>query len=183
MDYNAMCRSSCIEHFASCGSGPGDTVLTCFTGSFFVGDDQRCTRQYRTQTYKCVQPRSLSFCNSTFVKHTVLSSATLDSAQFVHNAMDNVTERRYKSYASANITSECKFWIQSHLCMINFSPCKEQIEQPVVATADMVKDPREALQTTCANMQRTCPPKMHASLCTFDTPVAPDPSKCIPPGQ
>jgi hypothetical protein len=173
MDEDVFCRTGCVQYYAACGSGPGDTELTCFRGDIYANDSQICTPQIpQGVNYSCVRPTNLQFCNETFLNYTVYSVTNRQSANQVWQVMDLVTQRRYKSFASPNFTRSCLNTLQAVLCMIDFTPCDNQ---------GRFQDPTVPLKPLCARLVQTCGDHVASKLCSFNVPTPPDPSKCVPP--
>ncbi len=171
MDEDAFCRKGCVDHNTACGSSPGDTVLTCYTGDIYVNDSEICTPQVQAATdFTCVQPTKLKFCNATFVNNTVYAVANPNSANQVWQAMDLVTSRRYQSFTFSNFSADCLFQIKNTLCAIGFSPCNKSTGQVI--------EPLIALAPKCSALQQICGEKVASKLCQFNRPIPPDPTQC-----
>jgi hypothetical protein len=89
----------------------------------------------------------------------------------VWTRMDNVTQLRWSTYASAGVTDACKESLRVYFCAEYFAPCNG---------AASVSDPlTQVLMPLCTRLQNDCPAGMVRKLCSFNPYAPPDPRECL----
>jgi hypothetical protein len=114
---------------------------------------------------RAVPPAYASFCQPPWRVASAPNNYT-----DVWTRMDNVTQIRWTTFASAGISEACKESLRNYFCAEYFAPCDGPFS---------ISDPlTEVLQPLCKRLANDCPVGMVRKVCSFSPYTPPNPAEC-----
>lgn len=174
-----ICRSACVAMTTRCANQVQDFMGACYGGNLFVNDSSNssiCTPytlpNATERLFECRQvPRAYAY----FCQPDWMVASAPNNYTEVWMRMDNVTQTRWSTFASAGISDDCKAMLRRFFCYEYFAPCASpfQLAEPITSV----------LQPLCTKLEAVCPINMVRRVCAFNPYTPPNPRQCASPTE